>query len=324
MLEPARPVRDGIFTTFAGTGMPMYQAMALGALPANCKTVAAFNTCDNQQFQRAQTYCYGLRDTQGGSYAPYASFDACVGAIHDTYLEENCAKYCPAGGGLYPWGQFSQKTVELQTEINLRLAELGYQGIGTDGKLGATTCGAARFVVEHGALLDVPPSCQSYAFTPVPAGQAVCPAWQGMTTSDCNVASGRPSALIKKMQAQLGVPQTGVLDRATCTAWHTKVPKCGTLSPCPLNLVNIQDFVSGACKPRLCEPYSAYPFPPDPCAAPACGPDEELVDGKCVAKAQPVKSSMMWLGLGALGLLAAGAYALSQKKPKRRSSRRAA
>lgn len=46
----------------------------------------------------------------------------------------------------YPWKVYSSETVALQTQLNEKLKALGFCPIGTDGKLGPATCGAADAV----------------------------------------------------------------------------------------------------------------------------------------------------------------------------------
>lgn len=77
---------------------PSEGAHGVGALPESCKTSAAFNACDNEKFEAAQTICYGIRDRQGGSYSPYADFDDCASKNHAQMLKD-CEQYCPSRGG---------------------------------------------------------------------------------------------------------------------------------------------------------------------------------------------------------------------------------
>lgn len=83
------------------------------------------------------------------------------------------------GSGAYPWGVVSADTRALQQRINQILPKLGRCTIGTDGKLGPGTCGAARYIYEQGGAetVPVPSSCQDYR-TP-----AACPGGGGRTTT---------------------------------------------------------------------------------------------------------------------------------------------
>lgn len=56
----------------------------------------------------------------------------------------------------FPWGVAAPETEALQETLNTKLAQDGLCLIGTDGKLGAKTCGAAQ---HYGAA---PPSCQAF------------------------------------------------------------------------------------------------------------------------------------------------------------------
>jgi hypothetical protein len=69
----------------------------------------------------------------------------------------------------YPWGEVSADTRSVQYEVNKFLSQLGYNAIGTDGKLGPATCGAVKAVIganvagaSSGFLVGVYPTCQSY------------------------------------------------------------------------------------------------------------------------------------------------------------------
>lgn len=73
----------------------------------------------------------------------------------------------------YPWKEYSKATASLQAEINAWLKDHGYCPIGTDGKLGPTTCGAAAFYRDQSGFGGaknisggVPGTCQSSAFVP--------------------------------------------------------------------------------------------------------------------------------------------------------------
>jgi len=231
-----------------------------------CRTVAAFNTCDNDQFSRAQQDCYALRDAQGGDYRPYIDFDSCVRSKHEQRLLSNCVKYCPGPSASdYPWGSVSEKTRALQRDVNQQLDWLGYQNIGVDGKLGATTCGAAKYVSGQGAKnVTVPSTCKSFSFTPV-ASDKLCPEGTKFDGSDC-----------------VPVP---------CPAGQVRASsgKCVAAGPVTIICDVGQQMINGKCV----------------AITGGCPAGQQMISGKCAPIAPPGKSKMtMWLVGG--GLVAAG------------------
>lgn len=78
----------------------------------------------------------------------------------------------------YPWKEYSDDTLALQKATNEALKANGYCPIGTDGKLGAATCGAVKKMLEiTGQTNQSPPAtCQSFtAPTKGPCGGAAPP-----------------------------------------------------------------------------------------------------------------------------------------------------
>lgn len=71
-------------------------------------------------------------------------------------------------GVSYPWKEYSEDTVQLQTLVNQSLKVNGYNQIGVDGKLGPGTCGAVKemcdlAVAKGGSCtVDVPDTCQAF------------------------------------------------------------------------------------------------------------------------------------------------------------------
>lgn len=218
-----------------------------------CRHVAEFNACDNQQFAAAQQDCYAI-----GPFGTDAEFNACVQQHHDDRLPNNCLQYCPnTGTGTrttedYPWMTKSPETGTLQANVNALLPKYGFCLIGTDGKLGPATCGAAQTLYDLGETdLYVPDTCQNFTAPARCAGTPVKP-----VTPTCDPAT--------------------------------------------------QELIEGKCYP-LCTAAQVRD-----------------AGGNCIAKPPPPgaqKSSMMWVGL--LGLVAVGAFAMSQGgKGKRRKNRR--
>lgn len=65
----------------------------------------------------------------------------------------------------YPWKQFSQHSLVLQSDINEFLTFDGSCLIDEDGKLGPKTCGAMRYAQEKGVIGsgDIPQTCVAHA-----------------------------------------------------------------------------------------------------------------------------------------------------------------
>lgn len=93
-----------------------------------------------------------------------------------TICQSDCStaalqKGVTAGGGGpatgYPWKVYSANTALFQRTLNNWLLSQGARGIGTDGKLGPETCGAAKWGVENGFVGgSVPKSCQGFSYDP--------------------------------------------------------------------------------------------------------------------------------------------------------------
>jgi len=99
----------------------------------------------------------------------------------------------------YPWGQFSENTLELQELMNEALEEYGYCPLETDGKLGPATCGGVRRVLAESGQTDQspPPACQSFtepAAPPCP-GEMIRPRMAGLGDSVWLVGGGLVAAV---------------------------------------------------------------------------------------------------------------------------------
>jgi len=123
---------------------------------------AAFDACHANNWKACDGQNYELK-LAGKPQMTKAQFDDCV------YIKDNTKCDCPAlNPGPKPGGTtvaatgpaltMGNKTsdarvVELQRAINATLTRNGYAAIGTDGKLGPGTCGAAREADKFGAGL---------------------------------------------------------------------------------------------------------------------------------------------------------------------------
>lgn len=75
----------------------------------------------------------------------------------------------PASSEAFPLGVYSDETKALQQSLNQKLGKDGYCLLNPDGKLGASTCGAAK---HYGSA---PPTCQSFTSPKKCGGAATAP-----------------------------------------------------------------------------------------------------------------------------------------------------
>lgn len=87
---------------------------------------------------------------------------------HAAYAKAQGAAEAQQPTAQYPWGRYSAATVAVQKDINHTLRAKGACAISQDGKLGAGTCGAARWAVSQGgggrsaSLMLMGGACKEY------------------------------------------------------------------------------------------------------------------------------------------------------------------
>lgn len=152
--------------------------------------------CRDNALMEAETDC-----GSGGKYEnSFESFADCMQIRRWTRIAQECPSECQpvfAPPAEYPWKTYSDKTRDLQRQINTGLAAHDYCLISTDGKLGGATCGAASLLFDLGGttMVSVPAACgqrQSEWKTP----RKCCPTGTTLDASgECVPGGGRPPAL---------------------------------------------------------------------------------------------------------------------------------
>jgi len=159
-----------------------------GPVPSGCWSAAGFKDCTSRVFAQAQKIC-----SESGPYpnASWASADDCTKDYAANFTGPSdesvtcVSQFCPKAGTTtssagYPWNVYSADTLALQQSTNTALAAAGYCPIGTDGKLGAATCGARKTLKESGAVpgMTWPSTCQKFTApskTPCGGGGGTAP-----------------------------------------------------------------------------------------------------------------------------------------------------
>jgi hypothetical protein len=168
----------------------------LGATPPKPWCWKAAGYAWGAAFDQCHAGCYSFC-TQQKRYPGTVDGDKCV---YDCDWERcDCPTSPPttpaSGGAAAPAASASlvmgnktsdPRVVQLQQEINATLSRNGYSAVGTDGKLGPGTCGAAREADKFGAGLmakygltavctSFTPPVKSGGFGPSPGGASLAP-----------------------------------------------------------------------------------------------------------------------------------------------------
>lgn len=189
---------------------------------ANCWNQSGFKTCHDQNYRACQAY--GLTQQSPGK-----ALDNCV---YDKDRFCGCAAgvNSPAGGALTMGNKTSDpRVVDLQKAINAVLTKNGYAAVGTDGKLGPGTCGAAREADKFGAGLmakyGLASVCTSFTTPPKSGGGFTAPSSAPVATP----GSSNNVSLTTTQSSFLGMnTQTLLLVAAVAAgAWVFFGPKKG-------------------------------------------------------------------------------------------------
>lgn len=76
----------------------------------------------------------------------------------------------------YPWKKNSWDTLYLQQDINEGLTAAGKCLIEEDGYLGASTCGALKYLIDQGAPVTMVSTCTEHGEFPAPRSKPNCSA----------------------------------------------------------------------------------------------------------------------------------------------------
>lgn len=179
---------SGLGTLASPHGRPRRRRMlhGLGAVPAACWDVPGFKDCHDEQFKKAQTFCFAQTD-QWLKDRGYTDRDACIKQTDSAYTDANCvSSMCPSSSGAsapavtqvsagqYPWAAYSADTLALQRATNIALKQNGFCSINEDGKLGGQTCGARLALRSAIPGMSYPSTCQKFTAPKLPpCGSAV-------------------------------------------------------------------------------------------------------------------------------------------------------
>lgn len=196
----------------------------------------------------------GLRSTASPAYrdGSLGNNEQAGAPIGDCYGYHFHAPPVAGLGGptdILPWGEFDQRTQELQSALNIYLRRAGYDALETDGQLGPRTCGATSWIGtidpstvawEGGGmqylqyLSDVEgPACETFTF-PKSGGEVFVPP---STREAAGLPWGTRSATTEEVQVALNealvghgyntITVTGVLDATTCGAMRLAAREWG-------------------------------------------------------------------------------------------------
>lgn len=122
-------------------------------IPSQCWDWPGFKNCNTEQGHEAYRFCASLHPTSS------VEFETCRNKV----LAENVQRECVLGlgcgvvsvsGGMasLPWATYHADTKAAQVEANKFLPGMGYVAIGTDGKLGPTSCAAIQEIIKAGKI----------------------------------------------------------------------------------------------------------------------------------------------------------------------------